>query len=192
MITIKPNYDFSPTCYYCNKAKASKKEEQCEDYYRLTGLGTFTVSAEYIRAKVYIPRCKSCSNKHFIAALPLLLTLLASFAFYLYLLLTNGWNEHIGGILLGCVLSFIGASITAVTIGYIPRLLINQLLFKHVKDEGDTDGYMPVHRLKKMGFQFGKRPDPAGSRGADTDFDSKLLYKEIDNMVYEDHCEVSY
>lgn len=195
MWIIKPNYNKEHICFYCGKNKAVADKENSTTLYKLVDRGKFTLSVNYIKVDVGIPRCEECKKRHDIAGRPSCLIFLAGCVGVIIYCIINGFpfkiesTENWFGILAvigGVTLTWLAVSFL---IGSLIRMSINAFM-KGTKDEEDNESYPPIKKLMDIGF-MDRKPDAAAHYGMQMDFDKKKLNDTFNLIVNDDNCIIS-
>ena len=187
---IKPDYNKKPLCYYCNRNEASKESAYIDTKYAVTKSRMIPISVSYFSVDVEIPRCKECEKKHSKSSIPHLICFIIVFLLlgWLFISKGTGWTDKWYTICFGVFIDGFLSLFISYFIATPFRLLINEVFYKGVKDEDDTDSYEPIEKLHKCGFKDNK-PDPMMSQGDEID---ELEYKNtISSIISNNGCIIN-
>lgn len=144
-------------CYYCGKPANEKKDFYMHTMYQVVSVKGFPVGYKYKSRDLYVPRCKTCKQKHdkfiYYVGIPILI-IVFSLLFLWFFFRVEGWKWW-SAILFSGFLSLIISGI----LEQILDAIFFTRIFKIPKDDSIED-YRPIKALIDLGWKTSK-PDPS-------------------------------
>lgn len=179
---IKPNYNKEVKCHFCEKKTASEGLEEIQDLYRIVKAYTFPIGYEYLKVRVYIPRCKECVDKHdkFLFLLPIYFIISCFFIFFWFWSFDKpiGFWDWTFRILLTGFLSGLATSL----LYFLTTLFLVDYFVPELNKIKIPESYEPISLLMDKGWRT-RKPDPAGNYAFSKDEAESFSQYEFETII---------
>lgn len=196
-LKILPDYKYQQTCHFCKRKWAEmgkEKVRKCYYFDRASHLDGAFHKYTYRITEVSVPRCEYCEKNEDKSGYIVIVSFLIAFIVGVYLWSgvfqkTEGMGRTWSMILTACAPSLL----TAIGISYLIGLIVDPVIEKLYNFRMNCDDYLPIQRLKKIGFV--PRDSPPGSKSYNIKENGPLnilLYEEtLKEIIEKDNCKIT-